>query len=190
MKKTILSVIGVISLSGFHFVHAEGLGRLFTSPAERAMLEKMRQPVIEQEKTQKYDPIKIVIHDEPKPAKIPLEKNETKPEETTPVVEEKPIVEEKKIVYIERPDLPEITVNGLVKRSNGLSTAWVNGISTDSGYLETQNIVVNPRRIGRDHVHVEVDDVIMEDISLKVGQTLDPDQAKVTDLYESEQASQ
>jgi len=51
-------------------------------------------------------------------------------------------------------------------------------------YFEPQHIKVNPHRIGRDHVHVEVDDINIGDVSLKVGQTLDPEAARITDAYQ------
>ncbi len=183
MNKKMIYLLSVIVTSASSYtVQAEGLGRLFTTPAQRAMLEKLRLPVIksEQEKP-KYEPITIVNHEELPPLNREPVRTEINSDEKT----EEVIVRKPEIVIIEKPDLPEITVNGIVKRTGGRSTAWVNGINTHTGYIESQHIEVNPRRIGRDHVHVEIDDLIMDDVSLKVGQTLDPDQAKITDAYEN-----
>ncbi len=164
-------------------LQAEGLGRLFTTPKERALLENLRIP---KPKTtvQKYDPIVTVDHSKFVPPKSKYTHEvatqfdlypETVKHEPEPVRE---------IVIIPAPVIPKITVNGFVKRSGGRSTAWVNGINTNDGYFEPQHIKVNPHRIGRDHVHVEVDDINIGEVSLKVGQTLDPEAGKVTDSYQ------
>lgn len=165
--------------------HAEGLGRLFTTPSQRALMEKLRNPP-PKPPVQKYDPIVIVDHSKFEPPKPEYQhevitQSELYPK-SEPVVKQEP---EKEIVVIPAPVIPKITVNGIVKRSGGRSTAWVNGINTNDGYFESQHIKVNPRRIGRDHVHVEVDDINIGDVSLKVGQSLDPKKAKISDSYQS-----
>ena len=156
-------------------LQAEGLGRLFTTPKQRAMLEKLRLPQKEKPPVQTYEPIVVVDHSDYKPPKSIY---------TGEVITQETLYPEPEIVIIPAPVIPKITVNGFVKRSGGRSTAWVNGINTNDGYFEPQHIKVNPHRVGRDHVHVEVDDINIGDVSMKVGQTLDPDAAKITDSYQ------
>ncbi|MFK8067346.1 MAG: hypothetical protein AB8D52_03795 [Gammaproteobacteria bacterium] len=170
-------------------LQAEGLGRLFTTAGERATLERLRNPAPKQETTKQiYEPITIVDHSkfEPPQEKYKhevVDQFQFQPEPKQIAV--KTIPEPKpEIVIIPAPDIPNITVNGFVKRSGGRNTAWVNGMNTNDGYFEPQHIKVNPNRIGRDHVHVEVDDINIGDVSLKVGQTLDPKAEKISDSYQ------
>ncbi len=166
---------------------AEGLGRLFTTASERATLERLRHPAQKQQTTkQTYTPITIVDHSKFEPPQEKFKHDvidqfqfQPKPEPIVIKTQKKP-----EIVTVSTPEIPKITVNGFVKRSGGRSTAWVNGINTNDGYFEPQHIKVNPNRIGRDHVHVEVDDINIGDVSLKVGQTLNPKAEKITDSYQ------
>lgn len=168
---------------------AEGLGRLFTTPQQRADLERLRKPT--QRKIpikQTYTPIKIIDHSKFEP---PQERYQHKVVDQfqfeptpKPIAKQTIAAPEPEIIMIPAPEIPNITVNGFVKRSGGRSTAWVNGINTNDGYFEPQHIKVNPNRIGRDHVHVEVDDINIGDVSLKVGQTLIPKEQKITDSYQ------
>ncbi len=173
MNKQIILITALLIASFTPVTQAEGLGRLFTTPKERAMLEELRLP---RPKTtvKKHKPTTVVDPDKLES----LKKVITQPD---PIKKQEPV---KNIVIIPAPIIPKITVNGFVKRSGGRSTAWVNGINTNDGYFDPQHIKVNPHRIGRDHVHVEVDDINIGDVSMKVGQTLDPEVGKITDSYQ------
>jgi len=173
MNKKMQLFIVLITISFTSTIYAEGLGRLFTTPEQRALLEKLRHPSPKPPPVKKYDPIVIVDHSKFKPPKSKYE--------PLPVVKPEPI---KEIVVIPTPQIPKITVNGIVKRSGGRSTAWVNGINTYDGYFDPQHIKVNPRRIGKDHVHVETEDINIGEVSLKVGQTLEPKEGKIVDTYQ------
>ncbi len=175
-KKKTLLINSILIVAFTPSLHAEGLGRLFTTPKERAMLERMRNP-LPKPPIQKEEPLLVVEHREFEPPKSEYSGEVIAQEELYPDL--KP-----EIVVIPAPEIPNITVNGFVKRSGGRSTAWVNGINTNDGYFEPQHIKVNPHRVGRDHVHVEVDDINIGEVSLKVGQTLDPKSAKITDTYQ------
>lgn len=176
-------IIALLSITSFT-VQAEGLGRLFTTPAQRALLEKLRYPPPAPPQV-KHEPMVIVDHSNYQPPKPKFEHEVITQFELYPAADRESVKQpEPEVIVIPTPDIPTITVNGLVKRSGGRSTAWVNGINTNDGNFEPQYIKVNPKRIGRDHVHVEVGDIKIGDVSLKVGQSLDPKASKVTDAYE------
>lgn len=159
---------------------AEGLGRLFTTPQERAMLERARHTTS----------IQIELKKEPETTEQIDTGNFNPDIQGTPsetnievVIIDTDIVEPEVIILPEQ-KIPNITVNGFVKRSGGKSTAWVNGINTNDGYFEPQHIKVNPHKVGHDHVHIEVDDLTIGDVSLKAGQTLNSETAEVTETYQ------
>lgn len=187
IKKLTIILINVFLLTLIApATQAQGLGRLFTTQKQRAMLEKLRNPPPKLP-TQTYEPIVTVDHSafvppESKYQNELVNQYELYDDQKTAI--EKVAEPAREIVIIPAPVIPKITVNGFVKRSGGRSTAWVNGINTNDGYFEPQHIKVNPHRIGRDHVHVEVDDINIGDVSLKVGQTLNPEAAKITDSYQ------
>ena len=186
MNKNTQLIIALFTILFTSATCAEGLGRLFTTPEQRILLERLRQPAAKPP-VQKYDPIVIVDHSKFEPPKSKYEHEVITQFELYPDPE--PIVKQveepkKEIVVIPAPEIPKITVNGIVKRSGGRSTAWVNGINTYDGYFDPQHIKVNPRRIGKDHVHVETEDINIGEVSLKVGQTLDPEKGKIVDTYQ------
>ena len=125
---------------------ADELGRLFTTPQERAALEKLRH----------QEPVKEI---------------------KTEITFEEPEVEEVK------PDIGGITVDGLVYRKNGKSTAWINNSNTYEGDFSNQYLRINTGNIEPGNVQVEIPGSV-NNIKLKVGQTYDPNAEKVTDLTE------
>ena len=127
-------------------VMADELGRLFTTPQERAALEKLRH----------QEPVKEI---------------------KTEITFEEPEVEEVK------PDIGGITVDGLVYRKNGKSTAWINNSNTYEGDFSNQYLRINTGNIEPGNVQVEIPGSV-NNIKLKVGQTYDPNAEKVTDLTE------
>jgi hypothetical protein len=106
------------------------LGRLFTTPEDRVVLEQLRQAPVERKRT---------------------------------VREEKKIDEPKA-------SMPTITVNGVVIRSDGSKTAWINGMNTLEGDLASQHIKVRTREIHNDRVPIVVSG---DRVEIKVGQSLD-----------------
>ena len=127
--------------------HAEALGRLFTTPQQRAELERLRHA--------------------PPPAPKPK------------------LVEQPKVEAPQAPPptVPPITVNGVVVRSDGESTAWVNGQSTVDGNVDVDNVQVNPRRIKGLSVPITTPSNL-PDVRLKPGQSYDPDTGTVVDIYQ------
>lgn len=101
--------------------HAEPLGRLFFSPADRAALEKQRQMNLHQSRA--------------------IESG-------------------------------ALTLNGIVQRSSGRRTVWINGVPRHDGELGT-SIGLDPARPGQARLH----DGSSGTASLKVGESFSPPEA-------------
>ena len=124
---------------------ADSLGRLFTTPEERAQLQRLRLAPPE------------------KPAPPPA---------AAPVAEAPPAP----------PEVPPVTVNGVVIRSRGESTAWVNGKNTYDGDLSADHVTVDTRDLRGTRVTVETPGHL-PDVGLKPGQTYHPETGRITELY-------
>ena len=126
-------------------IRADDLGRLFTTPEERQMLEALRnQP--------------------PRP--------EAPPE---PLETEAPAPEP--------PPLQSVRVDGFVSRSRGNNTVWINGTNSLTGDLGSHQVDVNVRGIRGQTVPVRVQNSPVG-VGLKPGQTFDPSDSRVVDLYQ------
>ena len=96
------------------------------------------------------------------------------------------------VVVIEEPEEPEeikpeiggITVNGLVYRKGGKSTAWINNANTFEGNLGNQYIQVNADDIDPESVQIQMSGSVT-DITLKVGETYDTATEKIIDLTDT-----
>lgn len=80
------------------------------------------------------------------------------------------------------PEVPSITVNGVVQRSDGESTAWVNGMNTQTGDLSSQSITVEPKGIEGEKVRIKTPKHL-PDVELKPGQTYQPTIGDIVDVY-------
>lgn len=77
--------------------------------------------------------------------------------------------------HSEAADAPTLTINGVVTRSSGKRTVWVNGIpQEDSG------VVVSPKRSNPGKVIVDTNDVPATQVS--VGNTVNRDTGETADL--------
>jgi hypothetical protein len=124
------------------------LGRLFTTPQERAMLEKSRhQPAPQVEK----QPKRI----EKKPSSVAEE--------------------------VKAP--PRITINGVVSRTDGTSTVWVNGMNSLDGDLNAQHIYVDSSSTRGEKVTIRLPNSPLE-LRLKPGETYEPSASTVIDGYQ------
>jgi hypothetical protein len=139
-----LAVIG-LALSNVE-ARGQGLGRLFTTPEERQMLEALRR--------------------EPPAESQPQVADEAPPEPAPMAV-------------------PGVTVNGVVYRSRGNNTVWVNGVNSFDGDLGSQQVNVSTRGQPRPGVAVQLPRG-RPGALLKPGQTLDTAAGQVTDLYQRE----
>jgi hypothetical protein len=80
----------------------------------------------------------------------------------------KPVVVEKEII-----ERDAITLRGLVHRSDGKSTAWINDSNTFEGDLESQYIQVPDNKISSDQVTIIMPDD-STNVELKVGEAFTP----------------
>ena len=138
--------ICALLLVGFGFikpVYADNLGRLFTTPAERIALEKARNA-------------------KPKPEKRPL----VDMIDVNDMVESETAKKEPVLVNA-------ITVKGIVQRSDGKNSAWLNDSNTYEGDLESQYLNINNNEITEDHVQITMPDQKTK-IKLKVGDNYNP----------------
>lgn len=124
------------------------LGRLFTTPQERAALDKLRR-----------EGPKVVA---PKEVALPVTPEQI-PEAQPP---------------------QPITVNGLVRRSDGANTVWVNGVNSLEGEFDSQGFQVDTHRIRGDRVRVTVSGRPGQPIEMRPGQTFDPAAGRMGDVYQ------
>ncbi len=123
---------------------ADDLGRLFTTPSERAQLDEARRSA---------------------------------PVELTPVVETRNRSTTEQAVDT----ASTLTLRGVVKRSGGRSTAWVNDVNTYQGDVGATHQQVEHAAIAGEVVTVKLPDG-HSTVKMKVGQTLDPRRAEIRDL--------
>lgn len=126
------------------------LGRLFTTPQERAMLEKSRHRPTPQVEKQ-------------------LKRIEKKPRGGSAVEE------------IKAP--PRITINGVVSRTDGTSTVWVNGMNSLEDDLDAQHIYVDRTSTRGEKVTIRLPNSPLE-LRLKPGETYEPSASIVIDGYQ------
>jgi hypothetical protein len=143
--------------------HAQELGRLFLTPEERLELERRRDGIV---------PQAPVVVDKPAPMEPAVVQGELPP----PVQE---LGAAKMLPEAPPPEVPPITVNGVVIRGNGQTTAWVNGQNTMEGDFSADNI-----RVGRPQgkvVPIETPENL-PNVRLKPGQTYDPSTNTIVDI--------
>ena len=120
--------------------HADNLGRLFTTPAERKQLDKIRHA---KEKPKKVEVIQVEEFIEP--------------------------IEIKKEIVVR----DAIRLKGIVHRSDGKNSAWINETNTYEGNLESQFI-----QIPNDNIKSDQATIIMPDdstsVDIKVGEVFVP----------------
>lgn len=131
-------------------VKGEELGRLFTTPQQRQILDQMRLAKPETDHV-------VVINDEPF---ADIEEEEFIEEE---------IIEDEPESALEGP----LSLKGVVYRENGSNTAWINDDNTFDGNLGSHNIDVSNSDIKKDQVKVKIPGDVTE-ITLKVGETYEP----------------
>jgi len=81
-------------------------------------------------------------------------------------------------------DIDGITLNGIVYRKGGKSTAWLNGSNSYEGSLTSEYFRINIGDINSKKVSVTVPEASLE-FDLKVGQTYEPNNDRLLDLVEN-----
>lgn len=121
---------------------AQRLGRLFSTPEERALLDELRRER------------KIVAPDP----------------QVTEIVPDTPTVE-------------QVTINGVVLRSGGVNSAWINGRQVDAGARTREGVRVDTSPADGGRVKITLPSGA-ETIDLKPGQKIDVDSGVVVEGYE------
>lgn len=97
--------------------------------------------------------------------KIVVEKSVVAPEDVDEILE--PEIEEEAVIK------DSINIKGIVKRSDGKHSAWINDSNTYEGDLDTLYLNVGPEHISSDRVKIKMPDKETE-IELRVGEAYDP----------------
>lgn len=105
---------------------AQRLGRLFTSPQDRAELDELRR---------------IAALPVPEPAPEPIPRAQPQPE-----VENEP----------QGLDFSRLVINGVVRRSGGPSQVWLNGDLLERGSVSREGVAVESTRSARDGVRLRL----------------------------------
>ena len=136
------------------------LGRLFTTPAQRAMLEGLRnaKPKAPEHIVKQYEPVTVTG---------------VQPE----------FIEEEELQEIPTLAGP-ISLKGIVSRKKGNHTAWINENNTYEGGMIDEDVSIRTRDIKTDSVKVELPDRVTN-ITLKVGETYAPEITSETDEIEN-----
>lgn len=88
----------------------------------------------------------------------------------------------------QEPIVSKLVINGVVKRSGGRSTVWVNGEQVRPGGVSRDGIAVNPSRRRARGVQIRLPSGT-ETIELKPGQKIDVATGAVVEAYEASPAS-
>lgn len=83
---------------------------------------------------------------------------------------------------IEENNTGDIVIKGLVHRSDGKNTAWINESNSYEGDLSSQYTGIIENRISRDRVEVEMTGEDGKNLSLKVGQSYNPFTRDIRDI--------
>jgi hypothetical protein len=121
---------------------AQRLGRLFSTPDERALLDELRR------ERQIVDPDPQVVE-----------------------------------VVPDTPSVEQVTINGLVLRSSGPDSAWVNGRQVDGGGRTREGVRVDTSATRGGRVKIILPSGAAT-IDLKPGQKIDVDSGVVVEAYE------
>jgi hypothetical protein len=148
VKHEFVLLAGMLAVFYSSYSFSDELGRLFTTPEERHMLEELRN-----EKSGQTEIMELNIE----------ETNE----------------EEGKA----RHESGSITLNGLVYRKNGNSTAWINSGNNREGNTSDRKLRIRTSTISPDTVQVELLSN-SAGIKLKVGETYTLSSDTVEDIIE------
>lgn len=101
------------------------------------------------------------------------------PEQRVTVEEQTLVIDD--VEETEEVSVDALTVRGLVHRSDGNSTAWINNSNTFEGGVASQYIIIGD--IGSDKVEITIP-TANKAVKLNVGETFDPVSESIKDLAE------
>ncbi len=84
-----------------------------------------------------------------------------------------------------RPSVNQVTVNGILFRSDGQDMSWVNGVAIRRGEVTREGLRVLPKNRTGGGVRIELPNDYFKPIDLKPGQKVDIVQGKILDAYET-----
>ena len=82
------------------------------------------------------------------------------------------------------PPPPVLTLNGLVTRSQGPATLWINGLAQDARSLYLPGVAQPRVRLERNAIQIALD-ATQPARRVKAGQTFDPASAQVSDVHQT-----
>jgi hypothetical protein len=82
------------------------------------------------------------------------------------------------------PAVSRLEINGIVRRSGGPSTVWVNGAQVERGRVSREGLMVQAGRRARDGVRVELPSGLRT-VRLKPGQAIDVTTGTLVDAFEA-----
>lgn len=85
------------------------------------------------------------------------------------------------------PPPPALTLNGLVTRSQGPATLWINGLAQDARSLYLPGVAQPRVRLERNAIQIALDPT-QPARRVKAGQTFDPARAQVSDAHQTRDA--
>ena len=91
------------------------------------------------------------------------------------------------IPAVATPPPPALTLNGLVTRSQGPATLWINGIAQDARSLYLPGVAQPRVRLERNAIQIALD-ATQPARRVKAGQTFDPARAQVSDAHQTRDA--
>lgn len=91
------------------------------------------------------------------------------------------------IPAVATPPPPALTLNGLVTRSQGPATLWINGIAQDARSLYLPGVAQPRVRLERNAIQISLD-ATQPARRVKAGQTFDPARAQVSDAHQTRDA--
>ena len=91
------------------------------------------------------------------------------------------------IPAVATPPPPALTLNGLVTRSQGPATLWINGLAQDARSLYLPGVAQPRVRLERNAIQIALD-ATQPARRVKAGQTFDPARAQVSDVHQTPNA--
>lgn len=147
MRRGPIWLVCVFVVAVFSFpapVMSQRLGRLFSTPEERTLLNELRNN-------------RDLVAPEPEPL-----------QQTT----------------VEEPAVERLTIDGIVIRSGGANSAWVNGRPVSDGWTTREGVRVDAASVGRSgRVKITLPSGV-DTIDLKPGQKIDVESGVVVEAYE------
>lgn len=155
MRAVALVVVLMASSVSAPQLHAQRLGRLFTTPEQRSALDEIRTQA-------QFDQPELEPEPEPEMSSLVT-------------VTEQP----------RGPTISNLTINGVVRRSGGRTTVWVNGHEVDRGDVTREGVLVESATRRSEAVRLRLPSGT-QTIALRPGQRIDIGTGTVLEAYDQQ----